>query len=209
MDLDSYEQMNGELTDLDQEKRERVFSAAKELFGRFGYRKTTVDEIADRAGLSKRTLYQVFRSKEQILAQLVMYEALTFRRYLLEQIKHLDDPVKKFRTFCNLSAHYFDENPFLGRVLADDAGLFRPFLDNEIHLVEDGIREIIVRLLAEGVQKRKFQALDVSATVQCVMVMFRGFTYRRAEWRDGNTEWVSFILRAILVPGVSPGDGSA
>jgi hypothetical protein len=31
------------------------------------------------------------------------------------------------------------------------------------------------------------------------MVMFRGFTYQRAEWRDGNTEWVSFTLRAIMV----------
>jgi AcrR family transcriptional regulator len=199
MDLDSYELMNGELTEIDQEKRERVFNAAKELFGRFGFRKTTVDEIADRAGLSKRTMYQVFRSKEQILAELVMFEALTFRRYLLEKIKHLDDPVRKFRTFCNLSAHYFDENPFLGRVLADDSGLFSPFLDNELHLVEDGIRGIIGRLLAEGIQKGMFQEMNVPATIQCVMVMFRGFTYQRAEWRDGNTEWVSFTLRAIMV----------
>lgn len=199
MDLNSYELMNGELTELDQEKREKVFNAAKELFGRFGYRKTTVDEIAEQAVISKRTLYQVFRSKEQILAELVMYEALTFRRSLLGQIKHLDDPVKKFRAFCNLSAHYFDQNPFLCRVLADEEGLFSPFLDNELHLVEDGIREIIGRLLVEGMQKEKFRQMDIPATTQCVMVMFRGFTYQRAEWRDGNTEWVSFILRAILI----------
>lgn len=200
MDLNSYELMNDKLTDLDQEKRVKVFNAAKELFGQFGFRKTTVDEIADQAGLSKRTLYQVFRSKEQILAELVMYEALTFRRYLLGQIKHLDDPVEKFRAFCNLSAHYFDENPFLCRVLADDSGMFSPFLDDELRLVEDGIREIIGRLLVEGMEKGKFRALDISATIQCVMVIFRGFTYQRADWRDDNSEWVSFSLRAILVP---------
>lgn len=200
MDLNSYELMNDKLTDLDQEKRVKVFNAAKELFGQFGFRKTTVDEIADQAGLSKRTLYQVFRSKEQILAELVMYEALTFRRYLLGQIKHLDDPVEKFRAFCNLSAHYFDENPFLCRVLADDSGMFSPFLDDELRLVEDGIREIIGRLLVEGMEKGKFRALDISATIQCVMVIFRGFTYQCADWRDGNSEWVSFSLRAILAP---------
>lgn len=200
MDLNSYELMNDKLTDLDQEKRVKVFNAAKELFSQFGFRKTTVDEIADQAGLSKRTLYQVFRSKEQILAELVMYEALTFRRYLLGQIKHLDDPVEKFRAFCNLSAHYFDENPFLCRVLADDSGMFSPFLDDELRLVEDGIREIIGRLLVEGMEKGKFRTLDIATTIQCVMVIFRGFTYQRADWRDGNSEWISFSLRAILAP---------
>lgn len=202
MDLDSYEVMNGELDDLEQAKKERVFKAAKVLFSRFGFRKTTVDEIAVQATLSKRTMYQVFRSKEQILAELVMFEALTFRHTCLNQIKNIEDPIEKFRAFCLLSAHYFDENPFLGRVLADDAGLFRPFLDNELHLVEAGIKEIIGRLLAEGVAKGVFRQMDMRATVQCVMVMFRGFTYHRDFWRDDNEEWVDFILRAVMADSI-------
>ena len=51
---------NDELSELDQIKREKVFNAAKELFSRFGFRKTSVDEIADLAGISKRTLYRKF-----------------------------------------------------------------------------------------------------------------------------------------------------
>jgi len=95
------------MTDLDQAKKTRVFKAAKELFGRFGFRKTTVDEIAERAGISKRTMYEVFSSKEKILAELVMFEARSFRRLCLDELNHLSDPVGKFETLFRLSAQLF------------------------------------------------------------------------------------------------------
>lgn len=186
-----------ETTRLEGAKRERVLGAAKELFSRFGFKKATVDEIAEGAGLSKRTLYEVFESKEALLADLVMAEALSFRKLCLGQMKRLDDPAEKLRLLCVLSRQYFDENPFLGQVLADDAGLYAPFLGNEIHRVEAGIQDIIAGLLKEGMQKRRFRTLDVEPTARCILVLFRGFTYRRAADEAADLAWVDFILRAI------------
>ena len=41
---------------LEEEKKQKILRAAKELFSRFGFKKTTVDEIAEAAGMSKRTV---------------------------------------------------------------------------------------------------------------------------------------------------------
>jgi AcrR family transcriptional regulator len=187
-----------ELTELDQAKRERVFLAAKELFGRFGFKKTTVDEIADLAGISKRTIYEVFHSKEAILADLVMFEALSFRRSCLGQIKHISDPVEKLRIFCSLSSDYFADNLFLGQVLADDQGLFAPFLTNEHYLVETGIKEIISRLLVDGLQQGVFHPMDLPSSVECIMVLFRGFSYKPPARLEDRYAWIPFVLNAIL-----------
>jgi AcrR family transcriptional regulator len=189
----------GELTELDQVKREKVFMAAKELFGRFGFKKTTVDEIAELAGISKRTIYEVFHSKEAILAELVMFEALSFRRSCLGQIKHISDPAEKLRVFCRLSSDYFVDNLFLGQVLADDQGLFAPFLTNEHYLVETGIKEIISRLLVDGLQQGIFHPMDLPSTVECIMVLFRGFSYKPAARPEDRHAWIPFVLNAILV----------
>jgi AcrR family transcriptional regulator len=186
------------LTELDQAKREKVFLAAKELFGRFGFKKTTVDEIADLAGISKRTIYEVFHSKEAILADLVMFEALSFRRSCMGQIKHISDPVEKLRVFCRLSSDYFADNLFLGQVLADDQGLFAPFLTNEHYLVETGIKEIISRLLVDGLQQGVFHPMDLSSTVECIMVLFRGFSYKPPARPADRYAWIPFVLNAIL-----------
>lgn len=186
---------------VEQEKKEKILEAAKELFSRYGFKKTTVDEMAEAAGISKRTMYAVFDSKEKILAELVMAEALSFRKGLVSQLKTLDDPAEKLRLLCELTRQYFDENPFLGQVLADGARLYTPFLGDEIQLIEEGMREVIARILREGVQKSAFRDMEVKATAACVFKLYRGFTYRRAPIDDGNNEWINFILHAITPKG--------
>jgi AcrR family transcriptional regulator len=46
--------------------REAILDAAEKLFGRFGYRKTTVQEIAEEAKIGKGTVYLHFESKESV-----------------------------------------------------------------------------------------------------------------------------------------------
>jgi len=45
---------------------DRVLDATERLLARFGYDKTTVDDIAGEAGVSKRTIYLHFASKEAV-----------------------------------------------------------------------------------------------------------------------------------------------
>ena len=47
--------------------RQRIVDAAYESFWRSGYTRTNVDGIAARAGVTKRTLYGHFRSKDDLL----------------------------------------------------------------------------------------------------------------------------------------------
>ena len=46
--------------------RDRILDAAERLLARFGYKKTTMEDIAREAGLGKRTLYLHFPSKEAV-----------------------------------------------------------------------------------------------------------------------------------------------
>jgi AcrR family transcriptional regulator len=48
--------------------RERILAAAKTLFYRHGIQATGVEELASAAGVSKRTLYKLFASKDQVVA---------------------------------------------------------------------------------------------------------------------------------------------
>ena len=178
-------------------KKKQVLQAAKEMFGRYGFRKTTVDEIAEQAGISKRTMYKLFHSKVTLLADLVMDEALTFRSHCLVTLQQSEDPSEKVQMFFNLSSVYFDENPFLGRVMADDDRLYTPFLGDELHWVAEGIESIMAGLLRQGIESDVFRDEDFTAMLQCMMVLFCEFAYHRGARQDGNDAWISFILHAI------------
>lgn len=54
-----------------QARKAAVFAAAENLFCARGYESVTMDEIAVVAGMSKRTLYQLFSDKGQLLRELI------------------------------------------------------------------------------------------------------------------------------------------
>ena len=49
------------------EAREKILVRAHELFNRFGIRRVTMDEIALKAGISKKTIYQSFENKDELV----------------------------------------------------------------------------------------------------------------------------------------------
>jgi AcrR family transcriptional regulator len=64
-----------------EEVRSRIVDAAYGSFWQLGFRRSSVDSIAARAGLTKRTVYAYFRSKDDLLAAVLQrYEALAAQR---------------------------------------------------------------------------------------------------------------------------------
>ena len=58
----------------DRTRQERVLAAALGVFGRYGFRKTSMDEVARAAGISRQGLYLYFASKEALFRAAVCQE---------------------------------------------------------------------------------------------------------------------------------------
>lgn len=67
----------------EQDIRKRIMEEARELFFRYGFAKVTMDEAAEKLGMSKKTLYKHFPSKDDLL------EAVTE-----DHIKECDDELR-------------------------------------------------------------------------------------------------------------------
>ncbi|MFZ5692253.1 MAG: TetR/AcrR family transcriptional regulator [Pseudomonadota bacterium] len=73
--------------------RQRIIDAAYECFWRAGYTRTSIDTVAKRADLTKRTLYGYFRSKDDLLAAVMAHHnALAGAR-----LKHIGDRMPQDR----------------------------------------------------------------------------------------------------------------
>lgn len=57
------------------DRRSEILAKAKDIFLRYGYKKSTVEDIASACGLGKAALYHYFASKEAILAEVVNVES--------------------------------------------------------------------------------------------------------------------------------------
>ncbi|MGZ3753046.1 MAG: TetR/AcrR family transcriptional regulator, partial [Mucilaginibacter sp.] len=51
----------------------KILSVSVELFSQYGFKAITMDDIARRAGISKKTLYQHFANKEEVVNESVLW----------------------------------------------------------------------------------------------------------------------------------------
>jgi AcrR family transcriptional regulator len=95
------EQVPGEERSRREERADRILDAALELFSRWGYKKTTIDDIAKQAGVAKGTIYLHWKTRE------ALFEALLLREWLstiVEFRQRMDNDPEGAR-FSSLTRH--------------------------------------------------------------------------------------------------------
>jgi AcrR family transcriptional regulator len=85
------------------EMRRCIVDAAYESFWRLGFRRASVDSIAERAGVTKRTVYAYFRSKDDLLAAVLQ----RYAELAAERLRHIGDRMPADRT--GLIDSFFDQ----------------------------------------------------------------------------------------------------
>jgi AcrR family transcriptional regulator len=80
------------------ETRRRILNAAYGLFWRQGFLRVSMDDIASRAGITKRALYQHFRSKDDLMAA-ALAQSSEFAIKRLEQFRRSANAAELIDTF--------------------------------------------------------------------------------------------------------------
>lgn len=149
-------------------RRQRVYRAAIPLFERFGFKKTTVGDVCDASGISKRTFYDLFRDKLDLLRQLVQFVYNERTREWENALDRRGTPREQLDSFLDLYADVSRDYPFL-RVLFEDFDLMRAFGEwvDDFRLSQpDGP---LSRILQEGMEAGQFRPLDPRAAMWVVL----------------------------------------
>lgn len=144
-------------------RRRQLFDVALRLFAERGYEATTMDEIAEAAGVTKPLLYQHFSSKRALYLELVDSVAEDLLREISAATEVAPGPREQvedgFAAYFRLVVTH--ESAF--RLLYGRSSPTDPELGNALRRVEDAIAEAIDPLIAAGLDAdhRRFLAYAV------------------------------------------------
>ena len=79
--------------------RENILTIAQEIFSKFGYKKTTLDDIANAVRKGKSSLYYYFSSKEDLFQEVIQKEAYILMVELSKVLSKDMDPADKLRDY--------------------------------------------------------------------------------------------------------------
>ena len=133
--------------------RERILCAAEALFTAQGFEQTTISEIADASGYSRRTVYAYYDSKEE-MRRGVVEKALIALEEEMAGAGEQDGFLAQYRGFCQAAVRFHREFPFAAQCLrmADSGALAASPSPTVQRILRRGeaLQERWIRWLKEG-----------------------------------------------------------
>jgi len=148
-------------------KRSEIAQKAIEVLAKRGFQATTIQEIADAAGLGKGTIYHYFKTKEEIL--LVVSEQIfhEMERSFGAALLRIDEPMEKLSTLIEEALHVTDDIEYLFIIYTElwlmnvRDGHYGDFIGVMKNLHND-LKNLVAKMIEEG-KKQKFWAKDTDS----------------------------------------------
>ncbi len=126
----------------------RILDAAFDAVRDFGLSRATMEDVAQRAGLSRQTLYRYFPSKDALIVALISREEERFIAGVRSAIAGHDDLGPSLAEGVGFVLRFARQHPLLDRLLATDPQAFLPYLTTRGLPVIVRAREAMLEMLA-------------------------------------------------------------
>ncbi|SEG09137.1 DNA-binding transcriptional regulator, AcrR family [Thermomonospora echinospora] len=194
-----------QVDDMD-ETRARVLDAAYEQFCRTGIQRSTMEDVARRAGVSRITVYRRFATKNALVEHVVRRE---FRRYFdqfLIDIEQAETAADRVVLGFVSSMRAIRSNPLIGGLIDTEPDLLVP------SMISDGGRTLAtVRQFVAGQLRREQHAgnvsgdLDTDLVAELMVRISASFLAIPSHLIDlDDDEQLAAVARRFLVPMLEP-----
>jgi AcrR family transcriptional regulator len=152
--------------------RDRILDEAAELFGSGGYDKSSLNDVAERLGVSKAAVYHYFNTKQAIYDAIIVRTLDGLIKHVEGAVNHASRPEHKLRAFMIAHAQFFEKN-YWGFVcmLVGYGGMANPSLISEANHKRLEYEQILRAILRAGIADGSFKETDVTTVSHSVLSM--------------------------------------
>lgn len=190
---------------MDRNRRQNeIFQAALKQFARFGYQKTTMEDVAAALGMTKGNLYFYVSGKRDLYEKTVSSALQQWRETVAAAVAEVDDVVEKFSVMARLSFEYLVDHEDLRAILTKDPSIFSLTpREDRFYEINSGAMQLIKNILVQGIGEGRFHQVDVDHTAELFFSIYIMFLIKRYVKSEGVSssrmyeEAVKIVLRGI------------
>ena len=182
-------------------RKTEIREKAQNVFNKYGYRKTTVEDIGKACGLGKAALYHYFTGKEEIIAEVIRHGNKLLLEEMRLAVNNTKDPRNKLLALIDAKLKFMRENCLecdeLAEILPMVASLRQVYFHEEM--------EIIKHILQEGEKLGIFKPVNLETAPLIMISALRGIEIHFAEVRetpaltDGIKELMELFFRGLCI----------
>ena len=161
------------------DRKETIADNFQKYFNHFGFKKTSVDDVARELKISKKTIYQHFSSKEEIFYYIVSRIARQYRNRMEKELEVYPTYQGKIEQLVRMI--FAESRQWLK---GNDAFEFKYKYEIAELAFQDTYTELIAELVQGGTETDEFSTSSVSLTVRFI----RGIISQSMELLQTNLE---------------------
>lgn len=161
------------------ESMETIYNVALSAFAEFGYRKTTMEDVAGRLNMTKGNLYLYVKNKKALYHQTVSHALLAWQSKVLEAVEKEQDVKEKFYTMCFKAVEYLAQDPELQKVLNRDPDIFPMFpLKDPFYDINRNSVALVNAILKQGIEEKVFRKMEPERMSEALFMIYKMFVIR-------------------------------
>lgn len=185
--------------------RQRILDAARDLYIENGLRRTTMEDVAKRAGMGRATLYRRFSEKDQLFQALVLRDVqrdLVLIENAIRSISSaLDGLLEAFVQACGLT----HRNALLSHLLNKEPDHVLPYLTSGFEVIMQFSRIYLAGQITRAQQAGHIRDLPADMTAEMIMRMMHSMMLSPRGVIDPGDEvslrrFAELYLRPLLTP---------
>ncbi len=184
-------------------KKEQIIEAARNLFHQFGFKKVSMDEIAKEAGVTKKTIYMYFSSKEELLKYFIQEEITNMEEIVEEVEANNTDPFEAVNQAIYKILQYRKHQDFLNIIAKEAEWLRNPVIIESLNLIDNKIQNYIRTKLQSAKEKGFIEYKDLDVTTFLIYKMYIALII---EWnpkdKELNEQMIAETISVILKKGL-------
>jgi AcrR family transcriptional regulator len=180
--------------------RERLLAATFACVARYGIGKTTVEDVAREARMSRATVYRHFPGgKDELVRTTIRWETTRFFVRLAEAVEDAPDFPSMLEEALLYAHRAVEQHGVLQKVLQTEPELLLPQLTIE----SERIRTAIAAFLVPALERQALRpGLDSPRAADYLARMILSFIGQQGRWDLTDPEQVRRLVRTELLAGV-------
>lgn len=135
------------------DKKQSIYRAAAKLFGEKGFEGTSLDKVAEKAGVAKGTIFYHFRNKEELFSALIE-EGIGILSSETETINKKEiDIEKKLDMLIDFHFGFFKKNRDVCLMILGQMGNFQKRWQKSVALIREKYLAAMEKIIAEAKEK--------------------------------------------------------
>lgn len=182
----------------------RILDAAEECFSRYGFGKTSMEDIARAAGLSRRSVYRHFPDKTALFNEVAATRARIFLDEIVRRTSERDGLSAQIEEVARLTNRFMREDPISAALLRADPDSLARMVTTEAREMLGMAMDAIVPLIEDARARREVRAdLDTRRAAEWITRMVFSLAATPSVTFDvGDPEQTATFIREFLVPGL-------